>query len=209
MSLALPHQAAELHSASAEEARRLLRSPEARQTASSIHRHRGETDNQRTLQSHPGGQAPSPLFPSDDIFASLSNPESDVLGFPSIAECAVHLELLEAYHILREKVLKSNALDITFGTRPEKKYGTRWKYRGTKRKLDRYLLSPPSQHDPSWQLRRQAKWPRFLTLAVIRFELWFEHVAYLQRITDETMPPLGRLQPSPHVHLPRLTDSDW
>ncbi|KAF8459249.1 hypothetical protein BDZ91DRAFT_742064 [Kalaharituber pfeilii] len=75
---------------------------------------------------------------------------------PTVAECAVHLELLEAFLVLKRRVLKSNALDYTFGTR---------------------RVPPQRRTDPNWLQKRKEKWDKFLDLAVLRFEVWWEEMA--------------------------------
>ncbi|KAI9765545.1 MAG: hypothetical protein M1839_005487 [Geoglossum umbratile] len=94
-----------------------------------------------------------PVIPPEDLFASLSGTvrpsltESD--DIPNTARCASHLELLEAFAVLKNKVINSNALDRTFGIKHER------------------------QNDPALPQRRQVKWTKFVKLAVVRFKLWF------------------------------------
>lgn len=92
-----------------------------------------------------------PQIPSESIFNSLSNePFIGVYdGAPSVAQCAAHLELLEAFVVLRKRVINSNALDVAFGI---------WQKRG---------------NDPSLSQRRQTKWTKFVQIAVMRFRIWF------------------------------------
>ena len=64
-----------------------------------------------------------PVIPSASVFESRGSdprktpqrggPDGNQL-LPSAAECATHLQLLEAFQVLKEKVMKSNALDCAF-----------------------------------------------------------------------------------------------
>jgi len=125
-----------------------------------------------------------PICPPNSLFASLNNNDVNT-RLPRTAECAVHLELLEAFLILKQKVSTSNALDRALGIRPD----------------------PRNVKKKTFQERRDNKWPIYTWLAAARFlkwwtnlgEIlkngrfaWFEQEATQQlAITDATLPPLG------------------
>lgn len=94
--------------------------------------------------------------PLESFFASLPD-QGDTTssaedGIPSVQACAVHLELLETFMILRRKVLHSNALDITFG------------------------ITHNGRDDRPLAKRREEKWTKFVNLAVARFAIWVKYV---------------------------------
>lgn len=118
-----------------------------------------------------------------DVAISQSPQESDLAdnanseSIPSIAACAVHLELLEAFMVLRMTVIKSG-----------------W--------LDKFFTIGPSigKKDPPLEKRRQKKWVPAAILAVVRFEAWWKHFGSIletdgngtgETLTSETLPPLG------------------
>ena len=117
-------------------------------------------------------QIPLPaIFESSDGSHADSNEHGITL--PSIAECAVHLELLECFKLLREAVVKSNQLDVLFDTLPLKSYTTSYGHniRG-RRVLQRKLCRPIKEHDSTFQERRKVKWTIFVNYAYHRFSLW-------------------------------------
>ncbi|KAF1991264.1 hypothetical protein K402DRAFT_347332 [Aulographum hederae CBS 113979] len=97
-------------------------------------------------------------IPPDSFFAALpSDDHNDAAvtkwdDVPSIETCAVHLELLETFLVLQNKVLRFKKLDATFG-------------------IARHFQSPASLSK-----LREEKWKKFLKLAVARFNIWIEHV---------------------------------
>ncbi|GAB1206069.1 hypothetical protein APSETT445_004750 [Aspergillus pseudonomiae] len=63
-----------------------------------------------------------PIIPDPQLFQPSSCLTStNQHDLPTISECAVHLELLEVFHALRDKVLQSTDLDKTFGIKPNKR----------------------------------------------------------------------------------------
>jgi hypothetical protein len=136
-----------------------------------------------------------PVVPAPHIFASLTapsgnpSPDGDVL--PSVAQCAVHLELLEIFFKLRSDILLSTELDTAFGI----KQSHRTVYRRVYGKSTR---QPVKLKDPMWDEKRREKWPYFLTLAVARFEIWAEKATgTLVGEKEEVLqlpylPPLGK-----------------
>lgn len=139
-----------------------------------------------------------PAIPSADIFESLFQQQhnyanSDVgsieqsIRLPKTAECAVHLEFLATLWTLRQRVLRSEELDEVFDIKPEYKYVDR---KGVRTKL---------KDDTLWT-RRQVKWEKFVSIAVVRFLAWWGKVPKIvevrkgvpsNEITNETLPPLG------------------
>jgi hypothetical protein len=90
--------------------------------------------------------------------SETAQPEKEPL--PSISDCATHLELLETFFVLRQKVLRTADLDAAFGI--EEKHEVKTGRRGETKKMKDATL---------WN-RRQAKWTKFVELATIRFLVW-------------------------------------
>lgn len=138
-----------------------------------------------------------PVIPSLGLFEGLQGerraPGTDELDgahLPSVAQCATHLQLLESFMVLREKVLKSNALDRTFSIRPI---------------LGDNETRRRNKTDPTFNTRRQKKWHIFVCLAAARFMVWWNTVDPISSRTtvaeqptdssvmiDEHILPLGR-----------------
>jgi len=140
-----------------------------------------------------------PIIPPASLFSTLQPSTAELKGLPSVAECAVHLELLEAFLILKQKVLTSNALDRTFGLVPKDMIHT---VNGKKER----------KRDPGFEARRNVKWPIFLRIASARFLKWFSSLSRIMadeagvgyeeweqdegrnvQLTVDTLPPLGML----------------
>jgi hypothetical protein len=126
-----------------------------------------------------------PVIPDPSVFSSLTVEERGDEGAPSsppiddiptIGECAAHLELLEAFLVLKTKVLNSGALDRTFGIP-----ATKFKKDGLGR-------------------IREKKWLGFVGLAVIRFQKWWQNIDKVLLVVGEgaaeftamALPPLGK-----------------
>ena len=97
------------------------------------------------------------IAPEPALFTGLTSHTFPAI--PNYAQCAVHLELLQAFHALRLEVNRSTALDECFGIRPNPRFETR---RGKLVQI----------RDDSFEKRRREKWPLFIKLAVIRFLFW-------------------------------------
>ena len=123
-----------------------------------------------------------PEIPSPTIFKYLEQTDQNNGGLndriPPIAECAIHLELLEVFKILQETVIKSNQLDILFDILPQKRYTNIRRYDYTNRRYHnkRKLLTPVKDHDTTFQQRRKAKWDGFVKLAFLRFSFWADRI---------------------------------
>jgi hypothetical protein len=137
-------------------------------------------------------KAQEPIIPSEAIFQSFTDPNTsrdDKTLTPTVAECAVHLELLQCFHTLRAEVLKSTALDRTFGIVPKPETVVRKSYRRQARTF--------KKRDSTFASRRREKWPLFLNLAVMRFDSWFRMADSAladptkESALDLVLPPLG------------------
>jgi hypothetical protein len=140
-----------------------------------------------------------PIIPSQRLMKPLFSPTAPLLSEDlqtqkqhehdlRIAQCAVHLELLEAFHGFRLAVQRSTELDVIFGVA---KF-----YKG---------------RSPVWvEEIRAVKWPKIVEMAVVRFQLWFDSLTVdggvLQDLEDwehgevaergvyfeHALPPLGK-----------------
>ncbi|KAL1960138.1 hypothetical protein VTO42DRAFT_310 [Malbranchea cinnamomea] len=97
------------------------------------------------------GLSDLPTFPVSAASAS----ESFRLGLPSVAECAVHLELLQTFYYLRRNVLESTDLD------------NRWEIELSQ---SRWAM----HRDSTFAIKRREKWNFFLKLASLRFMDWLK-----------------------------------
>ncbi|KIL93013.1 hypothetical protein FAVG1_04194 [Fusarium avenaceum] len=131
-----------------------------------------------------------PVIPNPNIFnfANASNTKpprkssSRDLALPTLAECAAHLEFLETLFILRQKVLVSKELDDVFLIQPTRE--TKTGFQGDTKTL---------KDEKLWE-KRQAKWPKFVGFAVVRFLAWREHFnSSMVEITRDNLPPLDIL----------------
>ena len=141
-----------------------------------------------------------PEIPSPTIFKypEKANQNNDGLDdrIPLVAECAIHLELLEAFKILQETVIKSNQLDILFDTLPQKRYMNVSGYYNRRK-----LLKPVKAHDTTFQQRRKTKWDGFVKLAFFRFSFWADRIEEHRRdvstlgdqLPGDLVPPLDIL----------------
>lgn len=148
-------------------------------------REREETEKLATLYRPAETPAEQPVIPKPEIFDSLDNPAANLAALPTIAECAVHLQLLEKFVVLKQKILTSNRLDRAFAITPKEKLVTR----GGKREV---------QADQTFKTRQAVKWPIFVRLAAARFLRWWRrcsHVLHSQgdslRMAEVSLPPLG------------------
>ena len=86
---------------------------------------------------------------------------------PSEAECAVHLELLEAFMVLKQAVVNSSVLDTYFG------------------------IVKQGKKDAGLAGKRERKWACFVGMAVGRFEGWWDRVAEGVGEVENSLLPLG------------------
>ncbi|KAK4095977.1 hypothetical protein N658DRAFT_502090 [Parathielavia hyrcaniae] len=103
-----------------------------------------------------------PSIPSLALFRDFRNSkhEAGQVRLPTASECAAHLELLETFYVLRQKVLRSKGIDDAMGVVPARETKTGVK-KDTKVLKDAKL----------WE-KRQVKWPAFVEFAVVRFLAW-------------------------------------
>jgi hypothetical protein len=101
-----------------------------------------------------------PFIPSPELFSDFPEPGLKGVRLPRIAECATHLELLETFYVLRQRILRSQKLDDAMGVIPQ---------RETKTGVDN---KPKEFKDPKLWEKRQIKWPAFIEFAVVRFLAW-------------------------------------
>ena len=146
---------------------------------------REESEKLATL--YPPARTPSdqPVIPKPEIFDALDNPTADPTALPTTAECAVHLQLLEKFVALKQKVLTSNRLDRAFAIVPKDELVTK----GGKRQV---------QADKTFKARQAVKWPIFVRLAAARFLRWWctcSPIVHPQgdrlRMAETSLPPLG------------------
>ena len=146
---------------------------------------REESEKLATL--YPPARTPDeqPVIPKPEIFDALDEPTANLAALPTTAECAVHLQLLEKFVALKQKVLTSNRLDRALAIVPKDKLVTQ----GGKRQL---------QTDETFKARQAVKWPIFVRLAAARFLRWWrtcKPILHPQgnrlRLAETSLPPLG------------------
>ena len=136
----------------------------------------------------PGEQ---PVIPKPEIFDALHHPAADLAALPTTAECAVHLQLLEKFVALKQKILTSNALDRALAIVPKDKLVAQ----GGKRQR---------QADDTFKARQAVKWPIFVRIAAARFLKWWSTCSRIGcspillhaqdnrlRMAEIALPPLG------------------
>lgn len=152
---------------------------QALHTASKGEIQNGALQQQRHRYPQAKSDAEEPKIPSPKLFSGLGKPAdalsavdagvTDARRLPSVAECAVHLELLETFLALRVKIVSSDDLDNTFGVKAANKIIYRKQYDSRQRK---YVRKPYKLKDKTWEDRRRQKWPYFLGIAAGRFQSW-------------------------------------
>lgn len=139
------------------------------------------TDTQGRPYQHSTQPEDQPLIPDPNIFDSgESQIDKTSAVLPRISECAVHLELLETFFVLRQNVFISKSIDKAMDIKPNRE--TKTGFQGdTKTFKDETL----------WH-RRQKKWTKYVECATIRFLAWRADFNKSGNtvITDATLPPL-------------------
>lgn len=127
-----------------------------------------------------------PAVPRPEFFDSLDNLNGDLDALPTISECAVHLQLLEEFVALKQKVLTSNSLDRAFAIVPK---GTLVSRAGKKQ----------LGADYTFKERQAVKWPIFVRIAAARFLRWWTRSSPALQVqgnrlsmAENLMPPIGR-----------------
>lgn len=124
---------------------------------------------------------PPPLFvPLGRPDSSSADPEK---ALPWVSECAVHLQLLESFSLMKAKCMRSNKLTRSLG-------------------LHKHFALGLANGEKRQQVSR-AKWETFVSLAVIRFKKWWDVFPEILQETNqgrakpemtvETLPPLDVL----------------
>jgi hypothetical protein len=138
----------------------------------------------------------NPKIPNPSIFDFESKrSENDNTGLPTVAECATHLKLLQAFHHIYLKVSSSVTLDAVLGISPEPRTVYRRKYVGYRRG---YVREAVKLRDDTFVERRKAKWHLYLALAAARFIAWAEAVekvwngSMASKAGSLHLPPIGR-----------------
>lgn len=136
----------------------------------------------------------NPKIPNPSLFSFGSeNSENDNTGLPTVAECAVHLELLEAFHGIYLKVSRSTTLDTVLGIKPEPRTVYRRKYLGYRRGYTREAIMV---RDHTFPERQKSKWTSYLTVAAARFLTWVD-------VVEKELDPLIASKPG-LLHLPPI-----
>jgi len=108
--------------------------------------------------------AEKPQIPDNLLFEPLSIDVEKPCTTPQLpipAQCATHLELLQVFFVLHQRVLKSEELDKLFGTEAVHPV-VRLRDQSTKTLRDRTFSN-----------RRELKWTKFLEYSVTRFLAWW------------------------------------
>ncbi|EAQ93738.1 hypothetical protein CHGG_01973 [Chaetomium globosum CBS 148.51] len=145
---------------------------------SPVHMQALHTRGKSTISSFTGGKklpyvlaeakSEQPVIPSPDLFSDFPDHKATGFRLPTISECAAHLELLETFYVLRQRILRSQKIDGAMGIVPERETKTGVNY-------DKKTLKDPKL----WE-KRQKKWPAFVEFAVIRFLVWRRTLQTLQ-----------------------------
>ena len=145
-------------------------------------------ESKRLVTAYPPAKTPGeqPVIPKPELFDALHHPTADLAALPTIAECAVHLQLLEKFVALKQKILTSNALDRALAIIPKDKLVAQ----GGKRQR---------RADETFKAQQAVKWPIFVRIAAARFLRWWgtcSPMLHAQdsslRVTEISLPPLGR-----------------
>ncbi|KAI9375936.1 hypothetical protein BJX61DRAFT_548457 [Aspergillus egyptiacus] len=99
-----------------------------------------------------GPVGPKNNIPTPELFNVLHNKASAHINLPTISEVAIHLEMLEVFHKLRQDVIQSAELDSAFGISAQQRRGV------------------------TFEQKRKVKWEYFLSIAVVRFSQWIKVV---------------------------------
>ena len=147
---------------------------------------REESEKLETAYSPAKTPGEQPVIPKPEIFDALHHMTADLAALPTTAECAVHLQLLEKFVALKQKILTSNALDRALAIVPKDKLVTQ---RGKRQR----------RADETFKTQQAVKWPIFVRIAAARFLRWwgtYSPMLHAQgnklRVTEIPLPPLGR-----------------
>lgn len=163
-----------LHSLSQARSQNLLKSANSSSPSQALKQYRVAVKEGHSLE------IPSPSIFNFDQTQNGADAGSHRL--PSPAECATHLELLQTFYVLRQRIIISEEIDKSFNIQPIRVVKTG-------RRGDKKTLKDDTLAD-----RRQVKWTRYVEFAVIRFLAWKENLP-LEKTGAETRPVLQRLPP--------------
>ncbi|PNY25853.1 Glycine-rich domain-containing protein 2 [Tolypocladium capitatum] len=130
-----------------------------------LHQHgkasiRSLSQTTRTPYRTAGTREEEPAIPSPGIFDFGPDACGDARRLPSVAACATHLQLLEVFYVLRQRILVSEDVDAAMGIAPKRE--VKVGHRGDTKVLKDETL---------WS-RRQKKWTKFVEFAAVRFLAW-------------------------------------
>jgi hypothetical protein len=132
-------------------------------------------------------------IPDLTLFDGLSPDDPGPKALPTLAECAVHLEMLEAFQTLRQEVIHSKKLDKAFGIEPKKTTVYRKVWNGARRRKDRtYTIDKHVLKDPDFASKRKNKWTYFLQISAVRFHTWIQVVNRCLKDHDVNGAPIPR-----------------
>ncbi|ORY16588.1 hypothetical protein BCR34DRAFT_584252 [Clohesyomyces aquaticus] len=131
----------------------------------------------------------NPKIPSPSLFSSdTGSLHNQPLALPTVAECAIHLELLQTFQHLRLSIISSEKLDTLLGI----ELNRRTVFRKVSKGYQRYEHEEVQLRDMTFDERRQTKWSLFLSLAATRFLVWVELIEK-DRSEEIPLPPLDIL----------------
>jgi hypothetical protein len=143
---------------------------------------------QKAFQREQNPKIPSPnLFSLDAGSQALSKSHSSL---PTVAECAVHLELLQAFQHFRIGIISSERLDRVLGI----ELNPRTVFRKVSNGYGQYEQQEIKLQDLTFDERRKTKWLLLLSLAAARFLKWVE-VIEKDPAESILLPPIGMLRP--------------
>jgi hypothetical protein len=144
-------------------------------------------------------KVPDPAIFQDFNTQSIENSLNSLPRLPTIAQCAAHLELLQAINHLRRAVLNSTQLDEVLGIQPQKRTAVRSRGLRSQKTIE--------LKDTTFAKRRGEKWPIYLNIAVAAFLRWLKamddrpdlRTGDLQSGTPDfpVCPPLRERYPAP------------
>ncbi len=135
----------------------------------------------------------NPVIPDPGLFESLkSSTNKPSAALPTVAECAVHLELLEVFYRLRSRIVNSTALDRTFGVYIDEELC----------RAENGSVFFARRRDDTWPARRAKKWTYFLSIAAGRFLCWAREAD--TAMASESKVPHNSSRPGDIPYLPPI-----
>ncbi|KAI0096242.1 hypothetical protein GGR51DRAFT_543907 [Nemania sp. FL0031] len=153
-----------------------------------------QSDLQRTFK-QALSSSDNPTIPDPSLFGfHIEISEKDGQNkLPTLAECATHLELLQAFRHIRTQIQSSTRLDDVFGIKPETRtvYRKRRVYQGYR---SSWVREEVKLGDNTFEKRREVKWPLYLKLAAARFLSW---AAVVEEVFSQPSTPTHSLRVPP------------